>query len=91
VRGRLAPAAHWYLKTLGVARWAQGSGVGSALVRAGLARADAQRLPCYVETSDGRNVAFYRRFGFDVVDDALAPVPGGPTYWALLRPSPSSG
>jgi ribosomal protein S18 acetylase RimI-like enzyme len=82
------PGAHWYLEALGVQPGGQGAGVGSALARAGLARADAQGTPCYVETADGANVRFYQRLGFELVDDALPLVPNGPTYWALFRPVP---
>ena len=49
----------------------------SALVEDGLARADHSNCPCYLETSEKRNVRFYERYGFRV----LTSVPlgqGGP-------------
>jgi hypothetical protein len=36
------------------------------------------------------NVAFYERFGFEVADDALPLLPGGPTQWGMRRPAKSA-
>jgi ribosomal protein S18 acetylase RimI-like enzyme len=77
--------AHWYLVVLSVRPEAQRRGLGSRLVEPILARADADGLPSYLETSDPANVAFYRRFGFEVTDRALQLVPGGPTHVAMRR------
>ena len=67
---RLMPRPHWYLMILGVDPPFQGRGVGSTLITPTLARADADGLPCYLETSKERNLAFYRRHGFDVRHEA---------------------
>lgn len=77
---------HWYLVVLGVRPQFQGHRLGSGLMRVGLDHADRDRAPCYLETSAPANVAFYERFGFTVVDEALALVPGGPTHVAMRRP-----
>jgi GNAT superfamily N-acetyltransferase len=77
---------HWNLEAMGVAPSAQGRGVGSRLIRPGLARADAEGLACYLTTARGENVPFYQRFGFQVEADALPLVPGGPTHWGMRRP-----
>jgi GNAT superfamily N-acetyltransferase len=82
---------HWNLETMGVAPTAQGQGLGSRLIAPGLARADTQRLPCYLTTGRAENLSFYRRFGFEVVADRLALVPGGPTSWGMRRPPPTDG
>jgi ribosomal protein S18 acetylase RimI-like enzyme len=75
---------HWYLASLGTAVDKQGKGVGSALMRPVLAHCDAEGLPCYLESSKERNVPFYRRHGFEVVEEV--PLPGGgPTLWTLWR------
>jgi GNAT superfamily N-acetyltransferase len=76
---------HWNLETMGVAAAAQGQGIGSRLIAPGLARADAQGLPCYLTTGRSENLRFYRRFGFQVVADGLVLVPGGPTSWGMHR------
>jgi ribosomal protein S18 acetylase RimI-like enzyme len=76
---------HWYLVVLSVRPDAQRQGLGSRLVARGIARADAEHLPCSLETSDPANVAFYQRFGFEVTDPALRLVPDGPTHVAMRR------
>ena len=78
------PPEHWYLLILGVDPPRQGQGVGGALIQPVLARADAAKLPCYLETMKPRNVPFYRKHGFEVVvEDDL---PGGAChYWTMRR------
>lgn len=74
---------HWYLAVLGTDPAHQGSGVGSALVRAVTDRCDAQGLPAYLESSKEANLAFYARHGF-VAHDPIR-VPGGPPMWPMWR------
>ena len=78
---------HWYLEAMGVRPEAQGRGLGTRLLQPALARADADRLPCYLETAREENLAFYARAGFEVVHNALPLVPGGPTHWGMRRPA----
>jgi len=47
----LEPGPRWYLGVLAVAPEAQGRGLGGALMRPILARADAERLPVTLETA----------------------------------------
>jgi ribosomal protein S18 acetylase RimI-like enzyme len=75
---------HAYLWFLGVAPAAQGRGVGSALLRAANARHDAAALPAYLETGTTRNVALYRRHGFEVISEHKAR-PDAPTMWSMWR------
>jgi ribosomal protein S18 acetylase RimI-like enzyme len=58
---------HWYLPMIGVNPSEQGRGVGSALLRKGLARCDADGLPAYLEATSLRNISFYEQFGFEAV------------------------
>jgi GNAT superfamily N-acetyltransferase len=58
----------------------QGQGVGSAIIREGLALADRESRPCYLETSEPRNLAFYQRLGFVVLQEAILGR-GGPKAW----------
>jgi len=75
---------HWYLASLGTAVERQGKGVGGALMRPVLEHCDAEGLPCYLESSKERNVPFYRRHGFEVVQEV--PLPGGgPLIWTMWR------
>ena len=62
----------------------QGTGVGAALLRPALARADAEGVPCYLETQNGRNVGFYGKQGFRVVSDGEEPG-HGLRVWTMLR------
>lgn len=75
---------HWYLFILGVDPPRQGQGVGGALLQPVLQRADADRLPCYLETMKVRNLAFYRKHGFEVVIEDDLPG-GGCHFWTMLR------
>jgi len=77
---------HSYLVLAGVHPEAQRQGLGSRLMRNELELADANGIPAYLETADPANVAYYQRFGFTVVDEALELVPGGPTHVAMRRP-----
>ena len=76
---------YWYLEAVGVDPPAQGMGVGKKLLEPALARADKDGLPCYLETMTEQNVAWYRRFGFEVVCAAVAFAPGAPPNWTMLR------
>ena len=74
---------HWYLHIVGCRPQAQGHGHGAAAITPGLARADADGVPAYVETANERNLPFYRRLGFEVTHEWR--VPNGPRHWSMLR------
>lgn len=74
---------HWYLATLGTRPDVQGRGIGGSLLAPVLARCDAEGTPAYLESSKERNVPFYRRHGFEVVDEVLAA--GSPPVWTMWR------
>jgi ribosomal protein S18 acetylase RimI-like enzyme len=76
---------HWYLVVAGVRPEAQRQGLGSQLMRHELDIADRDGIPVYLETADRANVAYYERFGFTVINEALELVPGGPTHVAMRR------
>ena len=75
---------HWYLATLGTHPDWQGVGIGAALMEPALSRADAESLPAYLESSKKSNIAYYRRYGFEVMGDLALPN-GGPTIWPMWR------
>lgn len=81
---KFVPEPHWYLLIVGVDPELQGRGLGSALIREGLARADASDSPCYLDTSEERNLAFYQRHAFEVVGTASLGK-AGPPGWAMRR------
>ncbi|WP_327130660.1 GNAT family N-acetyltransferase [Streptomyces sp. NBC_01343] len=79
---------HWYLAVIGADPAAQGRGHGAALLRSGLARADAAGLPVYLESSKPANLPFYEHFGFTVLGEVQLPG-GGPALWPMRRgPAP---
>ena len=77
------PGPHWVLMFIGVDPELQGKGLGHALISPVLERADAEGLPCYLDTGNPRNLSFYHRHGFGVVDEVE--LPDGPTAWAMVR------
>ena len=76
----------YYLFTIGSLRSARGRGVGSALMREGLACCDENHMPAYLESSNVKNLPFYRKHGFEVVDE-LSLAMSGPTLWLMWRPA----
>jgi ribosomal protein S18 acetylase RimI-like enzyme len=84
VKQRVMPSRHWYLGLLGVDPAFRGKGFSSRLLRPMLARADRERLPCYVDTQLKANLALYEHFGFRVVEGGI--IPGSNvTSWAMVR------
>jgi ribosomal protein S18 acetylase RimI-like enzyme len=75
---------HWYLASLGTAVGQQGKGVGGALMRPVLEHCDVEGVPAYLESSKERNLPFYRRHGFEVVEEVALP-DDGPTLWTMWR------
>lgn len=76
----------WYLHYVGVRPKHQGKGHGGRIIRAQTAIADAQALPCWLETATAENVPLYERLGF--VTQVEWDVPGGgPHFWGMMRPA----
>ena len=75
---------HTYLWFLGVAPQAQGLGIGSRLLKAGLDQLDAQGRAAFLETGTQRNVDLYRRHGFEIATE-YKPAPDGPHTFAMWR------
>ncbi len=86
---RLVPYPHWYLEIIGVDPAYHGQGVCGRLLRPMLERIDRERMPCYLDTNAERNVAIYRRFGFEVVSEDK--LPGTEVMvFAMLRKAPTT-
>ncbi|MFE5301088.1 GNAT family N-acetyltransferase [Streptomyces sp. NPDC056632] len=75
---------HWSVALIGADPAAQGTGQGSALLRSGLAKADAAGLPTYLESSKAANLPVYEHFGFTVREEFALPG-GGPVLWGMWR------
>ena len=78
------PGPHWYLFGVAVDPVLHNQGIGSSIIRESLARADRESQPCYLETSEPRNLALYKRLGFAVLEEATLGK-GGPPAWAMVR------
>ncbi len=74
---------HWTLMFIGVDPQFQGNGLGNTLINPVLKRADAEGLPCYLDSGNPRNLSFYHRQGFEVADEVE--LPDGPKIWAMVR------
>ncbi len=77
-------APHFYLFAIGTRAASRGRGAGKRLMEAGLARADAAGMPCYLESSKATNVPYYRRFGFEVTE-RFHVAEGAPPMWGMWR------
>ena len=76
---------HWYLPWLGVDAALQGAGLGAALLRHGLARVDADRLPAFLETPNPRTVPLYERHRFVV--SSVSHAGACPPVTSMRRPA----
>jgi GNAT superfamily N-acetyltransferase len=74
----------WYLGVLATNPDHQGRGLATAVLRPGLAAADAEGWDCWLETSTPTNKAFYAGRGF--TDAVPVDIPDGPPTWWLRRP-----
>ncbi len=89
-RKRAHRPPHWYLSLLGTDPDARGQGLGSAVLAPVLEQCDADGVGIYLESSKERNIAFYTRYGFRVVEELK--LPRGPRMWPMWRePASSSG
>jgi uncharacterized protein YhfF/GNAT superfamily N-acetyltransferase len=80
----LPPEPHWLLDQVAVEPAAQGRGIGGAMLRFAIERAEREGLPLCLETAVPGNVPLYERFGFRVMREADAPT-GGPHIWFMRR------
>ena len=74
---------HWYLNVVSTVPERQGAGLGAAVLRPVLDQCDAGDTCAYLESSNPRNVPFYRRLGF--VDAGEIPLTGGPSLIPMWR------
>jgi GNAT superfamily N-acetyltransferase len=75
---------HYYLWGLVTDPGEQRKGVGSALMKVIIDKADTENVPVYLETHDKANVTYYERFGFKLIHTDV--IPGhGLDIWCMLR------
>ena len=58
---------HYYLWGLTVDPNQKRKGIGTALLKPVIEKADVEQKPIYLETHDENNVAYYQRHGFSLV------------------------
>ena len=83
---KLLPDPHWYLQVIGVDPAYHGQGFSSRLLRPVLERIDRERMPCALETNIDKNVAIYRRFGFEVISEDELPGTAVTSFLMLRKP-----
>jgi GNAT superfamily N-acetyltransferase len=74
---------HWYLNVVSTLPSRQGNGLGSTILQPVLAEADAEGWPCYLESSNPRNISLYHRHGF--AETGELPLPDGPSLVQMWR------
>lgn len=78
---------HWHLALIGVLPGFQGRGLGTALLRRGLARCDQDRVPAYTEATSIASRAMLEQHGFVLARQVH--VGDSPPVWAMARsPAP---
>ena len=75
---------HYYLWGLVVDPAQKQKGIGTALLRPVIEKADAEKMPIYLETHDERNVNYYQRMDFKLVCTDKIPKYEVP-IWCMVR------
>ncbi|HEX7671619.1 MAG TPA: GNAT family N-acetyltransferase [Polyangiaceae bacterium] len=78
---------HFYLWFLGVEPARQGQGLGSLLLRSLSGKAEADGVPCYLETDKASSVKLYERHGYRVEAEEVLPSVEV-RLWFMRRPDP---
>jgi GNAT superfamily N-acetyltransferase len=74
---------HWYLNVVSTLPSRQGQGLGSTVLEPVLDDADDNGWPCYLESSNPRNISLYLRHGF--VETGQLHLPDGPYLTQMWR------
>jgi ribosomal protein S18 acetylase RimI-like enzyme len=82
-RGHPRKPPHFYLAVLGTEPEAQGRGLGSAVLGGVLEQCDRDGVGAYLESSKERNIDFYARHGFRVLEEIR--LLRGPSMWSMWR------
>ena len=74
----------WYLSIVGILPGFQGKGLGIELVSKVLEKTDRIQVRTFLETFTPRNMSFYERLGFRVLDSFYEPNTQS-DYWLMAR------
>jgi GNAT superfamily N-acetyltransferase len=80
----LAGRPHYYLWGLSVDPDKQKTGSGTALLQYLLQKADAEKIPVYLETHKEQNVAYYEKRGFQLIHTDMVPK-HDLDFWCMLH------
>ncbi|MBN2152600.1 MAG: GNAT family N-acetyltransferase [Candidatus Lokiarchaeota archaeon] len=87
MRRKHAPDPHMYVTLLAVLPEHHGKGYARRLLAPLFKSADADRIPCYLETFKANNVTIYEHLGLELLEEC--PVAGTPlTLYSMLRRPP---
>jgi GNAT superfamily N-acetyltransferase len=78
------PDNYWYLTIIGVLPEAQGRGSARALLMPIVARAEAARLPIFLDTAQPKVKPFYEKLGFRPMTETTDP-DSGLVFWTYRR------
>jgi len=67
------PFPHYYLFFIGVDPVYQKKRVASRLITPMLSWLDIQKLPCYLNTQNEKNIGLYEHYGFEVMEQLVLP------------------
>jgi ribosomal protein S18 acetylase RimI-like enzyme len=82
---RLHPVEpHHYVLIIGVRPDAQGQGVGIELMQPMIKSADQTAVNIYLESSNPKNIQFYEKLGFKLLNE-IYPLKNGPPMFRMLR------
>jgi hypothetical protein len=81
---KLMSSPHWYLSIIAINPSLQGKGLSRVLFNSMLYQIDQQKLPCFLDTNNEKNIQIYKRFGFRVIEEYQIPNTSI-VNWAMIR------
>ena len=79
-----APFDHWYLQNIAVKPEEQGKGHGGRLLKPMIEKINSEGLPIYLETNKEKNLSFYQKHGFEILEHVIIPKTDV-LLWCMLR------
>ncbi len=76
---------HWYLNVIAARRGSRSRGIGARLLEPFLERADREGVGIYLESSNPKNLSFYRRYAFENFGEAIVLPDVGPVLQPMWR------
>jgi hypothetical protein len=69
IRSNIIKNSYYLLDVIGIDTQFQKKGFGRLLIETKLIEIDKTKKPCYVETSEEKNILFYKKFGFNLIHE----------------------